>query len=85
MGKHDKDVMFSWDNPNSEFYKERIKTLEMENAKLREELERKANAYSMGKDVFEEHFRVLNAENDELRDRVRRLERALINAEIRDV
>lgn len=84
MAKHEK-VEFKWENPREEFYKERIAKLEKENQRLRAEIERKATAYGMGKDAFEEHFRVLDTENDELRSRVMRLEKALIREATRDV
>lgn len=76
---------FSWDAPADEFYKARISTLEKENLRLREELEKRAAWYGMGKEAFDARHKELVDENQKLVDENMRLRTALIREAIRDV
>ena len=90
MAKHEMKApwereVLSYDPPTDEFYKARISTLEKENAKLRTDLEKRAEWYGMGKDVFAEKMKELENENAELVEENLKLKSALIAAEIRNV
>lgn len=96
MGKHDKTEFrwtaptvepekISYDPPKDEYYRARITTLEKENRKLREELEKRASWYGTGKDTFEERLKELYDENAKLCEENWKLRNALIREAIRDV
>ena len=76
---------FSWDAPEDDYYKARISTLEKENSKLREELQKRAAWYGMGRDAFDARQNELVEENQKLFDENVRLRTALIREAIRDV
>jgi hypothetical protein len=77
--------VISYDPPKDDFYKARISTLERENRELREEIEKRAEWYGMGKDAFDERQNALIEEIDKLRTENTKLRVALINAELRNV
>ena len=77
--------VISYDPPKDDFYKARISTLERENRELREEIEKRAEWYGMGKDAFEKNYNELADENARLREENDRLKTALIREAIRDV
>lgn len=82
----DKEIVkISYEPPKDEFYKARISTLEQENVKLREELEKRAEWYGMGKDAYDAKHQELVEENQRLVDENLRLRAALIREAIRDV
>lgn len=82
----DKEIVkISYEPPKDEFYKARISTLEQENVKLREELEKRAEWYGMGKDAFDARSTELVEEISRLREENSRLRAALIREAIRDV
>lgn len=77
--------VMKYDPPRDDFYKARISTLERENAQLREELEKRAEWYGMGKDAFDARHKELVEELETLREENLRLRDALIREAIRDV
>lgn len=77
--------VMKYDPPRDDFYKARISTLERENAQLREELEKRAEWYGMGKDAYNAKHQELVEENQRLVDENLRLRTALIREAIRDV
>ena len=77
--------VISYDPPKDEWFKARISTLERENRELREEIEKRAEWYGMGKDAFEKNYNELADENARLREENDRLKTALIREAIRDV
>ncbi len=95
MGKHDKfqwqmpqtiePEVISFDPPKDDFYKARISALEKENLKLRDEIEKRASWYGMGKDAFDNRESELVQALEELRKKNERLEKALIREDIRNV
>lgn len=95
MGKHDKfnwqmpqteqPAVISFDPPKDDFYKARISALEKENLKLREEIEKRASWYVMGKDAFDTRHEELTAELTKLREENESLKKALIREAIRNV
>ena len=93
-GKHAKKFVWetpeapkviSYEPPKEEWYKARIRTLEKENLQLRNELEKRAEYYGMGKDAFEKNYNDIADENAKLRDENERLKAALIREATRDV
>lgn len=95
MGKHDKfnwqmpqteqPAVISFDPPKDEFYKARISALEKENLKLREEIEKRANWYGIGKDAFDARHEEMAAELARLREENSRLKEAFVREAIRNV
>ena len=90
MAKHEmkapwERTVISYDPMPDEFYKARISTLEKENAKLRADLEKRAEWYGIGKDAYDQKMQELNEENAELVEENLKLRSALISAEIRNV
>ena len=88
MGKHDKTEFrwaaptaepetISYDPPKDEYYRARITTLEKENKKLREQLEKRAVWYGAGKEAYDEKMSELYEENKRLRKENRMLNRAI--------
>lgn len=78
-------IKLSYEPPRDEFYKARITTLEQENVKLREELEKRAEWYGMGKDAFDARREEMSEEITKLKEENSRLRAALIREAIRDV
>ena len=95
MGKHDKfnwqmpqteqPAVISFDPPKDDFYKARISALEKENLKLREEIEKRASWYGMGKDAFDTRHEELTAELTKLREENSKLKEAFVREAIRNV
>ena len=95
MGKHDKfnwqmpqtqqPEVISFDPPKDDFYKARISALEKENLKLREEIEKRANWYGIGKDAFDARHEEMAAELTKLREENSKLKKAFVREAIRNV
>ena len=83
--KHAKTEVITVNIDELEYYKERNQSLARENLALKEKLEKKDEAYGMGKGVFEEHIKHLQEENARLSHENARLQQALIREAIRDV
>ena len=102
MGKHDKHeekVVFTWDAPEDEWYKERITELKAENARLREELNEKnrcIGVYELTVDHQDEMHNGTVAELKDLLDekddeiaalnmQIKMLKEAVVNGALREV
>ena len=90
MAKHEmkapwERTVLSYDPPTDEFYKARINTLEAENAKLRADLEKRAEWYGIGKDAYDQKMQELSEENAKLCEENWKLRNALIEVELRHV
>ncbi len=95
MGKHDKfqwqmpqtqqPEVISFDPPKDDFYKARISALEKENLKLREEIEKRASWYGMGKDAFDARHEEMIAELAKLKEENIKLKKAFVREAIRNV
>lgn len=77
-------TVMKYDPPKDDFYKARISTLERENIQLREELEKRAEWYGMGKDAFDARQKELVEENQRLTEENIKLREALIREAIRE-
>lgn len=92
MGKHDmKSNRFSWEPDKTEFYKERIETLEKQNESLREKNKRLSDALGAmelaaehGETVFEGINNELKDEIVELKREIATLKKAIVNAAVRE-
>lgn len=95
MGKHDKfqwqmpqtiePEVISFDPPKDDFYRARISALEKENLKLREEIEKRASWYGMGKDAFDARHEEMIAELTKLKEENIKLKKAFVREAIRNV
>lgn len=100
MGKHDaKETQFRWEPPKDDFYKARIKSLERENEKLREDLDnaqRGIGIYELTVDhmdeihagVLGEYKQLLDEKEDEieiLKGKIKMLEAAIVKGALREV
>lgn len=95
MGKHDKfnwqmpqtaePEVISFDPPKDDFYKARISALEKENLKLRDEIEKRASWYGMGKDAFDARHEEMIAELTKLKEENIKLKKAFVREAIRNV
>ena len=88
MAKHEMKAPWertiSYDPPTDEFYKARINTLEAENAKLRADLEKRAEWYGIGKDAYDQKMQELSEENAKLCEENHNLMIILAKAELRN-
>ena len=93
MGKHDKQATnFSWDPMPDDFYKARIKTLEQENLKLAEEVEKQktfvayaTDRYTKLQEEYEASINELKADLGDLILENQSLRDAVVRAALREV